>query len=90
MDQPNVWQQLGLPANFAPTPIGWAFSKVSAADPAGARTVHVLILETVTGRLAFVFDPESFRRLAEQIIEQTSGLQIASGLPTNGKTAASP
>lgn len=83
--QPNAFQQLGLSTNFAPTPLGWGFAKVDIADAAGARTMHLLMFDTVIGRLGFMFDRDALLRLSDQLREQASGLAVASDVPTNGK-----
>lgn len=83
MDTPpaNPFAALGLPAHYAPTPLSWTFGALDAQGPRGKERVHLLIVDTIVGRVAFAFDRESFRRLADQIVEQVSGIQVATALP---------
>lgn len=85
MNAPNPFLQVGLPATFAPTALGWTFTKIIAAGPDGPDTLHVLLVDTVIGRLGFTFDRDAFLRLSDQIREQVSGLTVASDIPPNGQ-----
>lgn len=84
MEQPNVLQQLGLPPTFAPVPAIAQFAKIGAPGPDGVQTLHVMLLDTPIGRLGFAFDADSFRKLGEAIIQQATGLTLASTVPPNG------
>lgn len=77
----NAWQQLGLPKGFLPTGFNWSWGSLDITDATGSRKAHVWIVDGINGRLGFVFEPEALRRLAEQALEQVSGIQVVQSLP---------
>lgn len=84
-DAPNPIAQAGLPPTWQPAPLGFSLAKLGIQTTEGNKVMHLLILDGPTGRQAFAFDTDAFRQLAEKIIEQTSGLTIASDIPANGQ-----
>lgn len=77
--------ELGLPATWAPVPITWHLAKLAVVGPTGPATLHVLMVDGPTGRVAFGFPTDDLARLRDQLTEQVSGLTVAGSIPaTNG------
>ena len=47
--QGSPWPQIGLPALFQACPVAWRFGTVNGNGPAGAVTMHVLIIDSANG-----------------------------------------
>lgn len=79
---PELLAQLGLPATFVPVPIAWHLAHLAAQAGGVAPSLLVVILDTATGRNAFVFTDEDARKLADAITSNTTGLTVARTLDT--------
>lgn len=81
---PDLLAQLGLPATWAPVPLVWGIVKLHAQGDAGGETVHLLVVDSANGRVAFQFTPDELRSLGEKAMEQAAGIAIATEINTNG------
>ena len=71
---PNPLQALGLPAMWAPVPIGYAFATLDVQGDDGVGLVHVLVIDTPTGRIGLAFSPAELERLRDTLTRQISGI----------------
>lgn len=82
---PTPNEALGIGAQWRHDPIAWGLVKMAVAGEAGARPVHVLVIEHATGKSAFVFSADELRALGTAMLENAAGLSIATEIPTNGR-----
>jgi hypothetical protein len=79
----NPFAGLGLPATFVPAPAAWRLGKLEMETTAGHVKLHVVVVDTAAGRLAFTLDDAGARKFAEAITAQVSGITVATVLPAN-------
>lgn len=79
---PELLAQLGLPPTFTPTRIQWYLARLRAAGDGAASSILIIILDDGAGRHAYVMADDDARRMADQITEQISGLQVARTIET--------
>lgn len=82
----NPAQEFGLPATWKPVPVAWGLGKMQTVGPAGVETMHVLIVATDTGIHGYKFSPDELRAVANKMLEEASGLQLASKIETPNGT----
>lgn len=73
--EPTLGEQMGVGPHWAPGPVSWAFGTIT--DPLAGRA-HVLILDSVGGRIALMFSPDDLRKLGAQCLEVGGGLVMPS------------
>lgn len=84
MDAENPWAPLGLPPTWKPNPFGWNLAKLKASGPAGDEVIHVLVISTDSGTQGYKLTTDELRAMATKMLEQCTGLELASTIPTNG------
>lgn len=77
----TLGQQLGLGDMWQPAPVRYYLASVQTLTDQGAQRLHVLMVDTLAGRVGFSFTHDELVELGRKIMEQTSGLTI----PTNGR-----
>lgn len=78
---PNPLAALGLPTSWEPVPVGYAFATLDVEGPAGAELVHVLCIDTPTGRVGVAFRPAELEALRDALTRQISGIIAARPRP---------
>jgi hypothetical protein len=68
---------LGLGHVWLPGPVAWTFRK--ARDSSSGGTVHIMILDTPIGKIAFAFSDEAMTSFANDAMREATGLIVPPG-----------
>lgn len=79
----DVSAQLGLGPHFEITTLKYTWAKVQLQTTEGPKTLHVLIMEDGSGRHGYAFTPDDASTFGKACIRATTGLALASQVPTN-------
>jgi hypothetical protein len=69
--------QLGLGAQFSPAPMTYTWHRLDLQTTQGAMRLHVLVIDTSSGRQGYVFDDDALRAFANTATTQATGLIVA-------------